>query len=156
MAIGRVYTATFQAVAVTAVQDLIAIVPGSNKPIEILEWAFSQITRVGDANEVQLLIAVKTGATATGSGGTTAAPIANNLSDTASGATVRYNDTTPAGTGTIVTPESWNWNVRMPFQRIYLPEERPLIPVNRFVLGLLTAPPASITISGICKFQEFG
>lgn len=153
MASGRVYSASFTAVAITAQQDLIAIAVGSLKPIELLEFGLSQVTKVGDANETQVQILLKSGATVAGSGGTTAAPVPRNLSDTASGATCRVNDTTPAGTGTIVTDETWYWNVRVPFQRIFTPDTTKFIAANRLVIGLGTT--ITMTASGYAIFREF-
>jgi len=156
MASGRVYNASFSAVSVSAQQDLIAILVAAGKPIEVLEFGISQLTRVGDANEVELALTLKSGATVAGSGGGTTTPVPRNLSDTAAGVTARINDTTPAGTGTIVTDETWYWNVRLPFQRVFTPDTTKIIGANRVVFGLLTTPPAAITMSGYMIFKEFG
>ena len=155
MSSGRVYTANFTSVAVTAQQDLISILASATSSFEIIEIWLSQSTEVGDAQEEGLSILLKTGATTVGSGGTTMTPPPRQLTDTAFGGTVRINDTTPASAGTIVTHEALNWNVRAPFQRLWVPDCTIVCRVStRFVLGLATTPADSITMSANILFRE--
>lgn len=157
MAYGRIYTAQFSGVAVTAQQDIFSLLTPAAIMAEVLEVCISQTTEIGDAQEEGLSIVVKQGATVAGSGGSAPTPIPLMLGDVASGCTVRANDTTIAGTGTIVTQESWSWNVRVPYQRIWLPDQCPLLKIStRLVIGLLTTPADSITMSGYIKFKEIG
>lgn len=157
MAYGRIYTASFTGVAVTAQQDIFDLLCPAGIMAEVLEVCLSQTTEIGDAQEEGLSILVKQGATVTGSGGTLLTPIPLMLGDAAATTTVRANDTTPAGTGTIVTQESWSWNVRVPYQRIWLPDQCPLVKIStRLVIGLATTPADSITMSGYIKYKEIG
>lgn len=153
----RIYTAQFNGVAVTAQQDLFAIVAGTNTPITIHELFLSQLTEVGDAMEENLLINIKQGATVAGSGGSAGTAIPRDVDDAASAATVRTNDTTIAGTGTIVTSHSYIWNVRVPLQILFTPELRLYAKGGRrLVVGLATTPADSITMAGTLTWAEGG
>lgn len=153
----RFYTASFTAVALTAQQDLISLLAGSNQAVILYELGLSQLTQLGNANEYEWSLLLKSGQTVAGSGGTTVAPVAIDFGDSAAGATARYNDTTIAGTGTIVTHYPWYWNVRGPFQYIWTPETRPIMrPARRCTFSLATTPAASTTCSGYIVFAEAG
>lgn len=153
----RIYTAQFTGVAVAAQQDLLSIVAGAACGCKLIRFGISQSSEMGDSAEEGLSIVLKSGATSAGSGGSAPAMIPADFGDAAATATVRANDTTPAGTGTIVTHNAWNWNIRVPFEHIWLPEDRPVIRVSRrFVIGLLTTPADSITMSGFIEWAEEG
>lgn len=155
--LGRVYTAQFNGVAVTAQQDLIEINAASTKIVELLELFLSQSTEVGDTQEEGLSILIKSGATSSGTGGSAPTAIPRQLGDAAFAGTVEVNNTTIASGGTIVTHEAHNWNVRAPFMRIWIPEATIIIPPSgRLVVGLLTTPGDSITMSGFATFREVG
>ena len=47
--IGRVYSVTFSAVAVTGAQDLFEITPADDKPVEIVGIELGQSSDAGDA-----------------------------------------------------------------------------------------------------------
>lgn len=151
----RIYTAQFSNVAVTAQQDLLSLLAGTNTPITVHEIFLSQTTEVGDAMEEGLSIVIKQGATAAGSGGSIPAVVPRDVDDSAGAAVARANDTTPAGTGTIVTTHSIAWNVRVPLQILFTPELRPYAKGGRrLVVGLITTPADSITMSGYITWSE--
>ncbi len=151
----RLYTMQFNGVAVTAAQDLFALVAGTNTPITVHEIFLSQSSEVGDAQEEGLSILLKQGATVAGSGGSAGTLIPRDVDDSASAATGRTNDTTIANTGTIVTHAAWNWNVRVPLQILFTPECRPYAKGGRrLVVGLATVPADSITMSGYITYSE--
>ncbi len=151
----RLYTMQFNGVAVTAAQDLFALVAGTNTPITVHEIFLSQSSEVGDAQEEGLSILLKQGATVAGSGGSAGTLIPRDVDDSASAATGRTNDTTIANTGTIVTHAAWNWNVRVPLQILFTPECRPYAKgARRLVVGLATVPADSITMSGYITYSE--
>lgn len=157
--LGRMYDTEFTSVAVTAAQDLFEILAGTGKLIEILRIEISQSTEVGDAQEEGLSLLMKrgSGSVTSGSGGSTHTPAPLDKNDTASGATVEINNTTTMKTGssTITQLKAWNWNVRVPFSMVFLPEERPRIePGDRMTIELATAPADSITMSGTVTFRE--
>ncbi len=156
---GRIYTAQFNGVAVTAQQDFFEILAATGKPIYIHEVFLEQSTEVGDTQEEGLSILMKRGAgtVTSGTGGTTPTPAPRDVDDTAAGATVEANNTTKmvVGTGTITTLEAHAWNVRVPFQRIWTPETRPRIkPGDRWTIELGTTPADSITMNGTVTFEE--
>ena len=153
----RVYTVEFNAVALSAQQDLISLLAGTNQPVIMMELGLSQSTDVSDANEKEWNLVLKSGATTAGSAGSSYTPVPIDFGDSAAGATARTNDTTIASAGTIVTHLAWNWNVRVPFQYIWMPETRIVIrPARRIVFGLATTPNAATTCSGYAVFQEIG
>lgn len=156
---GRAYTASFKAVAVTAQQDLFEILGATAKPIYIVGWSLTQSTEVGDAQEEGLSLTTNRGAGAvtTGSGGSTptAQPIDDD--DTAFGGTVKTNNTTKmlVGSGALEELECHNWDIRMPWLFWYPPEVRPKIkPGDRWTLELETTPADSITMSGTVYLIE--
>ena len=152
----RIYTAQFNGVAITAVQDLFNLLAGTNTPIEVHDFHLAQTSDFGDAQEEVLLISIKQGATSDGTGGTTPSKVPRDVDDSAAATTVRANDaTTRASGGTIVTHYSYGWNVRVPFDKVYTPECRPYAKGGRrLILGLEGAPADSLTVSGSITFSE--
>lgn len=154
-----VYTASFTSVAVAAQQDLLSLLASSTIPFQIHEIGLSQITNVGDANEKEWSLLFKSGATTAGSGGSvpTPTPSRYGISTSAAVTVAHANDTTLATAGTSITHYAFNWNIRAPFQYIFTPETRLLMPASRrFVFGLATTPSASTTCSGYIVFEELG
>ena len=152
-----IYTAVFNAVAVTAQQDLFELNVASDALVIVHCVELSQSTEVGDAQEEGLNLLFKRGATTSGSGGTTVTPVALEGGAVAYGGTVEANNTTKATTGTISTLRVDNWNVRAPYLWLPPPELRiPLSPSSRFTVELATTPADSITMSGCLWFEEIG
>lgn len=159
MTAGRVYTTVFDGVAVAgaAQQDLFEIVAPADACVELLEIHISQSSEAQDVDEEMLKILWKSGQTVSGSGGTapTAEPL--SLGDAAFGGTVEVNNTTKAGTGTIVTHGIWVWNIRIPFDVVFIPEvTKVLSPSARMTIELGTNPEDEITMSGYIVFKEIG
>lgn len=153
----RMYTVQFNGVAVTAQQDFFEIVAPADAIVRIHEIGLSQITEIGDAMEEGLSILMKSGSTTSGSGGTAPTAVPIEFGDAAFGGTCEVNNTTKATAGTIVTHQAWSWNIRMPFQHIWTPEQWPkLSPSRRWTLELATTPLDSITMSGYVAFEEIG
>lgn len=154
---GRLYTVQFNGVAVTAQQDLFEVVAPSDAIVKIHRIGLSQSTEVGDAMEEGLSLLLKSGQTTSGSGGSAPTAIPNEFGDAAFGGTTEANNTTKASAGTIVTHYAWNWNIRMPFEHVFTPEERPVLsPSRRGTLELATTPADSITMSGYMVIEEIG
>lgn len=158
---GRMYTAQFSAVAVTAAQDLFEIAAPADAVVIVHEWGVFQTTDVGDAAEEILRLETTrgVGTVTSGSGGTTptAQPIQDG--DPNFGGTVEANNTTrmAAGTGTLETLVQHGWNVRVPLEKVYTPQQMPVIsPSNRWTLALPAAPIDSLTVSGYVVFEEIG
>jgi hypothetical protein len=73
----RVYTVTFQAVAITVSQDLFEITPADDKPVQFLGLFLAQNTDVGDAQDEILRWSCIRGHTTSGSGGSAPTPQAD-------------------------------------------------------------------------------
>lgn len=159
---GRMYTAVFKSIAVTAVQDLFEIAGPTDAITIVHRWTISQSTETGDAAEEMLVITTNrgVGTVTSGSGGATVTPQQVADGDPAYGGTIERNNTTvmAVGTGTLETDlEVYAWNIRVPLERIYTPEERPVVsPGNRWTLELETNPADSVTMSGTVVFEEIG
>lgn len=153
---GRLYTSCFQAVAVTAGQDLLSLLATSTVPLKIHYFSCGQSSDAGDAQDELLRIRFRRGMTTVGSGGS--APAMNPLDVrelTAATATARANDTTPASIGTIV--EIWEecFNVRSGYIFMPTPELRPTIGIStRGAFNLPSAPADSLTMSGTIVWEE--
>lgn len=152
-----VYTVQFSGVAATAQQDLFEIVGHASKPYVILGYSLSQTTEVGDAQEEQLLILLKSGQSTSGSGGSAPTPVATDSAGSAAGFTAEVNNTTKASTGTIVTHEARSWNVRGPFDVLFTQEQQLVMAAGRrATLELASTPADSVTINGTMWVQEIG
>lgn len=151
----RVYTISFEAVAVTAVQDLIAVYAGASMPFEVHAIQLGQITAtvVGNLNlSLKRLPATVTA----GSGGGAGTLVAASPSDAAATVTARINDTTQATTsGTVAKVLVDVYNVINGYQWIFPPDDRPECGLNQaIVLSLDTAPGSSETMSGTLTIAE--
>jgi hypothetical protein len=159
---GRMHTAVFKEIAVTAAQDLFEVLAPADAIVVIHKWVLSQKTETGDAAEEMLTITTNrgVGSVTSGSGGATVTPQPVQDGDAAFGGTVERNNTTimAVGSGTLETDlEVHEWNIRVPYINVYTPEERPVIsPSNRWTLECETAPADSITMSGMVVFEEIG
>lgn len=159
---GRMYSATFAAVAVTADQDLFEIVAPADAVVAIHGWGVSQSSDVGDAAEECANLVLRTGMTTSGSGGGAFTPIPRSLGDAAFGGTCEINNTTPASTGTIVNHDARAVNLRVGADVWYPPEARVIVsPSARACLTAAsftagTDPADSLTMSGWIVFEEIG
>jgi hypothetical protein len=152
---GRVYTASFAGLAITAQVDFIEILCGSADVILVHEIGISQLLDVGDASAEHLLLKYRQGLTGAGTAGTAQTPEPRQTGDPASDATVTTGRTTKGTGGNDM--ERWAWNVLLPFQHIWTPETRPVLsPSQRDAIELATTPNDSITCSGYITFEELG
>lgn len=156
---GKMYTASFKDIAVTAAQDLFEILAATGYPITIHGWVIAQKSDVGDAAEEGLLLVTNrgVGSVTSGSGGASVTPQPVNNDDQAAQSTVERNNTTimAAGSGSLEELEAHVWNVRIPYQMIYTPEMRPIIKGGeRWTLELEVAPADSLTMSGTIWYSE--
>jgi hypothetical protein len=154
---GRVYSVTFEGVAVTAAQDFFEIIPASNKAISLIGFMLSQSSDTGDAAEEILRIKIIRGHATTGSGGSVATPRpVNSSADTAAGAIAEINNTTIASTGTAVDLFAHAFNIRAGLEHYFPPECRPSANSGdgTIVVRLMAAPADSLTMSGTLFFEE--
>lgn len=148
--LGRGYTVTMDAVAVTAAQDLIEIVAPSDGVCIIDRVEVSQETQTSsEALAIQLHRSSASGT------GTSATPRPIQAGDAAFGGTAEVDhsaDTTPS----VVLLRS-GWNVLAPYIWHPTPEERIIVPPSGvFVVRLESAPGASMTMSAVVSFREIG
>lgn len=150
----RLYTVSFENVAVAASQDLFELTCADDKPIGIVGIIVDNVggaADAGDAQEEFLRCLVVRGNATSGSGGSAPTPIPANPSDAAASFTAEANNTTPASTGTPLTLCPFNVGSRSG-------ADFPLLPVDYALMtnqtaGLLcvrlpTAPADSINLSG--------
>lgn len=163
--IRNLYTVSFAGVGLTAAQDLFALLAAATSRIAICRVELMQYSDVGDAASEILAYTFKRGATVAGSGGTapTPIPVKGHIGARAAVTTARVNDTTQAGTGTIVTNLASAFNIQAGL--LYAPkygqpdqiDERYTVEAgSRFVVSLDSAPADSITASGTITFEELG
>lgn len=157
---GRMFKASFTAVAITAAQDLFAIKAGATVPIFVHSVTLGQKTlSAWEAKELKFSYLP---ATATlGSGGTTATSRGSDPGGmaAAAAATVHVNDTTGAtssGTAYDIFDDDWvftNGYIWLPAD----PRDRIFIrPAEALAVRLGTAPSGSMTCSGTIEYEEIG
>ncbi len=153
---GRRYTAVFQAVSVTAGQDLFALLAPAGTKLKIISCRVAQSSDFGDAQAENLRVRIRRGMTSNGSGGTTPAMIPCDPTDGAAQATARANDTTPASGGTIVECFEEAFNVQIGWVYLPVPEERIDCAVStRIAVNLPSAPADALTLSGTICWEEY-
>ena len=149
---GRMFTAQFTEVAVTAQQDLFQI-EANTVPAIIHAVFLSQTSDVGDSASENLSILIRRFTDAVTN------DIAEVKLDTGSGAALAdlaVNETTELVTGT-ETVHSEAWNIALPFIWMPPPEMRIVVQVgNGLAVNLNTTPADSLTMSGTMYFEEMG
>lgn len=149
---GRMYSANFRSVAVgAALQDLFELVAAAGVPVIIHEITLS--ARDGVDERVNIMVHR---ATTSGSGGSVPTPRPLNPGVTTAASTVvEANNTTQGADGNIV--DSFEWDLRMPLQRLPTPQTQYSIPGGgRLCISLETAPASGRTMSGTVVFEEMG
>jgi len=156
---GRMYSVSFEAVAVTAAQDFFEISPADDKPVLVHGLYLSQASDVGDAADEMLRIKILRGHTTSGSGGSapTPAPLQSSAG-TAAGFAAEVNNTTIASAGTAVDLHAEAFNIRAGLQYIPTPEARPGASQanTTLIVRLMAAPADSLTMSGTLILEELG
>lgn len=152
---GGVYSATFEGISVSVAQDLFELVAPSNAGVLLCGVHISQSSEEGDAQDEQLVLAVKRGATTPGSGGAAITPEPLGAGGGVSASAVEGNNTTKATGGTIVTlhRESFNTRIGWAYRPFYT---KPIIlsPSQRLTVELVNAPTDAVTMDGTLIFQE--
>lgn len=149
---GRLYSASFTEVAVTAQQDLFQI-EANTVPAIIHAVFLSQSSDVGDASSEGLSVLIRR---VTDAVTNDIAEVALDGGDSAANADLAVNETTELVTGAAVI-HAESWNILTPFVYLPPPELRPVVQVgNALVVNLNTTPGDSITMSGTLYFEEIG
>ncbi len=151
---GRMYSAVFEEVAVSAAQDLFEINAPSDAVVVIHAVIISQSSDAGDSESEQLNVLIHLGSTS-GSGGSTITARPLNLGDAAFGGTIEANNTSQSTEGTHLHSECFNIMAGM--QIWWTPETRLMIsPSDRLIIELQTAPADAVTMSGTVYFEAIG
>jgi hypothetical protein len=151
MARGRMYTAVFEAVSVSAVQDLFEINAPSSAIIFLHEVTLGQSNSV-TSQELKWKIHR---ASTSGSGGSTPTAGPTLPGDAAFTGTVKCNSTTQGTAGTVLKADTFN--VLSGLQWTPTPECQFLIPPSgRLTVSLDTAPSGALTMSGTIQFEVIG
>jgi hypothetical protein len=153
----RTYEVSFVNVAVSAAQDLIAIIGGAGKMLRIkrVKWGCSNTTLATGQNlstQCRIMPATYT----TGSAGSAPTPRPVDPGDTAATFTARANDTvkaTTSGTPEIVDEDGSHlfagYNFSFP--------NPPLVgPTAGFVFELLSTVSGTVNLSGVVEVEEMG
>jgi hypothetical protein len=157
---GRMYTASFAPTAQTAAVDAFELLAPGDSILRVHRIRLWQTTDLGDAAEEVLNVTMTRamGSFSSGSGGTTPDIHPHDDGDSAFGGTIEARNTTQAsvGTGTLEVLDRAGWNIRIPFELVYTPEERPVItPSDTWVLSV-SAPADSVTWGASITFEEIG
>lgn len=155
----RVYVVPFENVAVTAVQDLIEVKGAAGKVLKIR----AQRCKVYDntlpaAQNLAFRGRVLPATVTSGSGGTSPTPQKTDLGDAAASFTAGANNTVKATTsGTAVTTTEGGEHIFNGYEKVYAADARPVVgPSESYVFELLTAPQASVHLSGEVEVEEIG
>ena len=151
---GRIYSASFEEVAVSAAQDLFEITAPADSSVIIHSVTITQSSDAGDSQAEMLPILIHRGTTS-GSGGSTPTPNPYALGDAAAGTTVEANNTTQGTEGTILHAEAFN--VQIGFYYLPPPEDRIIVsPSDILHIELQSAPADALTMNGTVVFEEIG
>lgn len=153
---GRMYTASFTNVAVSAAQDLFEINAAADTAVVLHRVHIGQSSDEADAQAEMLRIQINRASGTAGSGGTTPTENPMDPGDAAFGGSVEANNTTQAGTQTtILAAEAFN--VQAGFFHVPTPEERITIPGQGILtVNLIAAPADALTMEGTITFEEIG
>lgn len=157
---GQMYSAFFDAVAVTAEVDFFEFLAPADASIIIHEVHVGQETEEGDTQAEVLAYKIVRGEGATsGSGGSTVTPTPLEAGMSASGATVETNNTTKmtAGGGSITIVHADAFHVAAGLHFVPTPQARPVISGgDRLTIELAESPADSITFSAAVYYEEIG
>lgn len=151
---GRMYSATFEQVTVSAAQDLFELNAPSDAAVIVHGLTVTQSSDAGDSESEQLPVLIHRGSTS-GSGGTTLTARPMEVGDAAFGGTVEANNTTQSTEGNQIHAESFN--VMAGLAIWWTPETRPVLsPSGRLIVELQSAPADALTMDGTLYFEEIG
>jgi hypothetical protein len=148
------YSATVNAVGVSAAQDIFEIVAGTSRRVRIKEVLISQYTDFGDAASEIISVLVVRGYTTTGSGGSTPTP--RKLKSWATGQTaiVKANNITVAQDGTPEVLRASAWNIAAEWSYAPPLSEEVWLEINERAVVRITAPADAITLNATIVWEE--
>lgn len=153
----RTYSVKFEAVTVSAAQDLFQIIGASGKTLKIRRVAVADIdTTLPTAQMMELRCRFLPATVTNGSGGSAPTPEPFDPGDAAASFTAKANSTTKATTNStaVVLEENGchiyaGWDYSFPFPPTIGPSES-------FVFELLSSLSGTCTLSGTCVVEETG
>ena len=157
----RAYTVTFEAVAVTAAQDLVFFPGATGKIYRVIRaWVGCTDTTAPTNQQLSLRARFLPATVTAGTGGTTAiTPSKVDPGDaTCSATTAGTNNTTKATTtGTAIVLYENGVNIMAGDNKAWSPERRPIIgPSEAFVWELLSTVTPTVHLSGGVEVEEIG
>lgn len=153
----RRYNVSFEKVTVSAVQDLVTILGAAGKMCRIIEVSVADVDATAPTNTNLALRVRYLPATVTaGSGGSTPTPAKMDPGDAAASFTAHANDTVKSTTsGTAIILREDGANVFGGYSYMF-PSPPVVGPSEAVVFELITAPSASLTLSGNVLVEEIG
>jgi hypothetical protein len=149
---GRVYTASFTAVAISVAQDAFEITAPAVGSVIILSCHIGQYSDAGDTESELLPVNITRYATS-GSGGSTPTARPHHPSNPAFGGSVEVNNTTQGGTPVVVLSDVFNVQAGWFYKPSH--EERIFIASGAILaIELPVAPADAITAAGSITFME--
>lgn len=152
----RMYSVSFENVAVTAAQDFFEISPADDHPVVIAGLTIDQFSDLGDAQEEALRYKIIRGHATSGSGGSAATARPMDPGDAAAGFAAEVNNTTIASAGTAVDLQAGSFNIRSGLAIWFPPECMPVANQGNgtIVVRLMAAPADSLSMSGTLYVAE--
>lgn len=151
----RMYSANFDAVAVSAAQDLFELNAPADAVVVLHSVRLGQSSDAGDSEAEMLRVLISRSTGSSGSGGSTLTARAHETGTASFGGSVESNNTTQATTTTEILADVFN--IQAGWLYCPTPEERIVLsPSARLVIELPAAPGDSITMSGTITFEEIG
>ena len=152
----RIYTVSFENVAVTAAQDFFEISPADDHPCVVLALYIDQFSDMGDAQEEGLRYKIIRGHATSGSGGSAATPRPLDPGDAAASFAAEINNPTLASSGTAVDLHAGAFNIRSGLALIFPPEMCPVVNQGQstLVVRLMANPADSLSMSGTLYVTE--
>ena len=147
---GRIYTASFKAVAVSAAQDLVSLKGSSGKVCRLKRvWLQMNDTTLQTAQGLKLNVKYGSATVTLGLGGSTPTPRPVDPGDAAASFTAHTNDTTPSTTsGSFVDITPTGGHNYGGFDYRWPEGKEPIFGLNEGVVFELNS-----TVSGTCTFS---
>lgn len=155
----RIYTVSFEQVAVSAAQDLFQIKGATGKIVRIHRFELGATdTSLPTAQMLSIRGQYLPATVTDGSGGSSPTPRPVDPGDAAASFTAKANNTTQATTsGTAATLWEKGVHVYAGADKSFDPDQLPPIgPSESFVFGLLGAPSGTLHLSGTVTVEEIG
>jgi hypothetical protein len=153
----RRYTVSFEAVTVTAAQDLFQILGAASRVCRIIRVAVSEVsTTLATAQMLELRCRFLPATVTNGSGGSTPTPRKTDPGDAAATFTAFANNTTPAtSNGTAVVIEENGCHIYSGYD--YAFPTPPIVgPAEAFTFELLSTVTGTVKLSGTVLVEEIG